>query len=59
KRGQERLADHIRNITSAGASRNRVTKHAVFVTAIETPECLGISSDRGRQQVRVGLVHTC
>lgn len=58
KRGQERLADHIRDVTGAGASRDRVTKHPVLVTAIETPERPGISSDRGRQQVRAGLIHT-
>ena len=57
KRAEERFADHVGDVTGAGASRDGVTKHPLLVTAIETAERLGVSPGRRRQQVRVGLFH--
>jgi hypothetical protein len=59
KRGQECFADHVRDVTGVGASRDRVAEYPVFVAAIETAKRLGITSGRGRQQLRIGLVHAC
>jgi hypothetical protein len=58
KRAKERFTDHVRDVTSVGASRDRVAQYLALMTAVETAERLGIAMSRGGQQVRVGLVHT-
>jgi hypothetical protein len=56
--GQERLADQVRDVVGVGAPRDRVPEHPGLMTAVKTAERLGIPPGRGRQQLRVGLLHT-